>query len=265
LQFFRQIKANYPETVFHGTDVGHQYKTTGKRYLDALKAAGKEGSAEFARAAEIIEQGKRYYKALQPDYRENCMAANFMWEFDKLGESAEDFLNNLSLDTSEIESPELVVDEDAVVEDDPLSKILGQLLTWAKDHVTVKELRSWEENDTHVIPLIEDANMPTVYMLLQATHGGSQIDHMVIKLGDSWYDLGSLAALTQDDADGGAISQEQKDAMMESMIEELIYDLVTVFDSEGKLTTTDEGTSKIEQLPTAGLENILPVVEEATE
>jgi hypothetical protein len=40
---------------------------------------------------------------------------------------------------------------------------------------------------------------------------------------------------------------------------------VTVFDSEGKLTTTDEGTSKIEQLPTAGLENILPVVEEATE
>jgi hypothetical protein len=107
--------------------------------------------------------------------------------------------------------------------------------------------------------------MPTVYMLLQATHGGSQIDHMVIKLGDSWYDLGSLAALTQDDADGGAISQEQKDAMLESMIEELLYDLVTVFDSEGKLTTTDEGTSKIERLPTAGLENILPVVEEATE
>jgi hypothetical protein len=33
---------------------------------------------------------------------------------DKLGESSEDFLNNLSLDTSEIESPELVVDEDAV-------------------------------------------------------------------------------------------------------------------------------------------------------
>ncbi len=184
---------------------------------------------------------------------------------DKLGKSAEDFLNNLSFDTSEIESPELVVDEDAVVEDDPLSKILGQLLTWASDHVTVKELRSWEENDTHVIPLVEDANMPTVYMLLQATHGGSQIDHMVIKLGDSWYDMGSLASLTQDDADGGAISQEQKDAMLESMIEELMYDLVTVFDSEGKLTTTDEGTSKIEQLPTAGLENILPVVEEATE
>jgi hypothetical protein len=52
--------------------------------------------------------------------------------------------------------------------------------------------------------------------------------------------------------------------MLESMIEELIYDLVTVFDSEGKLTTT-EGTSATEQLPTAGLENILPVVEEATE
>ena len=85
LHFFQQIKEDYPETVFHGTDVGHQYKTTGKRYLDALKEAGREGSAEFARAAEIIEQGKQYYKALQSDYRENCMAANFIWEFDKLG------------------------------------------------------------------------------------------------------------------------------------------------------------------------------------
>ena len=86
LKFFRQIKENYPETVFHGTDVGHQYKTTGKRYLDMLKEAGKEGSAEYARAVEIIEQGKQYYKALQSDYRENCMAANFIWEFDKLAD-----------------------------------------------------------------------------------------------------------------------------------------------------------------------------------
>ena len=86
LKFFRQIKENYPETVFHGTDVGHQYKTTGKRYLDALKEAGKEGAAEYARAVEIKEQGKQYYKALQSDYRENCMAANFIWEFDRLGD-----------------------------------------------------------------------------------------------------------------------------------------------------------------------------------
>ncbi len=86
LQFFQKIKEDYPETIFHGTDVGHQYKTTGKRYLDALKEAGREGSAEYARAAEIIEQGKQYYKALQSNYRENCMAANFIWEFDKLGD-----------------------------------------------------------------------------------------------------------------------------------------------------------------------------------
>lgn len=86
LQFFKQIKAGYPETVFHGTDVGHQYKTTGKRYLDALKEAGREGSAEYARASEIVEQGKKYYKALQPDYRENCMAENFIWAFDQLGD-----------------------------------------------------------------------------------------------------------------------------------------------------------------------------------
>ena len=86
LKFFRQIKENYPETVFHGTDVGHQYKTTGKRYLEMLEEAGKEDSAEYARAVEIVEQGKQYYKARMSDYRENCMAANFIWAFDRLGD-----------------------------------------------------------------------------------------------------------------------------------------------------------------------------------
>ena len=86
LQFFRQIKEDYPETVLHGTDVGHQYKTTGRRYIDELKAAGREGSAEYARAIKIIEQGERYYEDQHSDYRENCMAANFIREFDRLGD-----------------------------------------------------------------------------------------------------------------------------------------------------------------------------------
>ena len=33
LDFYRGIKAACPETVFHGTDVGHQYNSTGYRYL----------------------------------------------------------------------------------------------------------------------------------------------------------------------------------------------------------------------------------------
>ncbi len=86
LGFFRQIKQDYPETVFHGTDVGHQYDTIGARYLDMLKEAGMEDSEEYARATETIEQGKKFYSLHRYAYRENCMAENFIREFDRLAE-----------------------------------------------------------------------------------------------------------------------------------------------------------------------------------
>lgn len=38
--FYRQIKIQCPDTIFHGTDVGHQYNSTGERYLEYLKANG---------------------------------------------------------------------------------------------------------------------------------------------------------------------------------------------------------------------------------
>src|SRR5699024_10125990 len=34
LDFYRTVKEQCPETVFHGTDVGHQYDSTGARYRD---------------------------------------------------------------------------------------------------------------------------------------------------------------------------------------------------------------------------------------
>ena len=36
--FLKQIKEQYPETVFHGTDVGHTWESTGPRYLAYLEA-----------------------------------------------------------------------------------------------------------------------------------------------------------------------------------------------------------------------------------
>ena len=35
--FFEEIKEQYPETVFHGTDVGHQHDTIGNYYLTCLR------------------------------------------------------------------------------------------------------------------------------------------------------------------------------------------------------------------------------------
>lgn len=83
-QFYKAIKEKYPETVFHGTDVGHQYHTTGQRFLAYLETKGLEGSEKYALTLEAIEQGKHYYRYSDDAYRENKMAENFTREFDKL-------------------------------------------------------------------------------------------------------------------------------------------------------------------------------------
>lgn len=93
--FYQKIKRECPETIFHGTDVGHQYHSTGERFLRYLKDKGLENSAQYRTAQEAIEQGKLYYDndgndddAASNVYRENTMVKNFIREFDGLqGES----------------------------------------------------------------------------------------------------------------------------------------------------------------------------------
>lgn len=86
--FYQAIKEQCPETIFHGTDVGHQAKTTGQRYLRYLRENGQEDSEEYYLARECIDQGSYFYTHKDDVYRENAMAENFQREFDKLsGES----------------------------------------------------------------------------------------------------------------------------------------------------------------------------------
>ncbi len=88
LSFYKSIKSNCPDTIFHGTDVGHQYETIGERYLTYLKSNKAEDSEQYRLAKEAIEQGKYYYENMDDVYRENKMAENFIREYDKLnGES----------------------------------------------------------------------------------------------------------------------------------------------------------------------------------
>ena len=88
--FLKQIKERYPETVFHGTDVGHTWKSTGARYLAYLEANGQNDTAEYQRVLENIEQGKTYYATRQTDsdaadaYRENKMVENFERSYQEL-------------------------------------------------------------------------------------------------------------------------------------------------------------------------------------
>lgn len=82
--FYQSLAASCPQTVFHGTDVGHQYKTTGERYLRLLESEGLEESDDYARTLEAIEQGKHYYESGDDDYREYKMAENFLRAYEGL-------------------------------------------------------------------------------------------------------------------------------------------------------------------------------------
>lgn len=85
--FYKRIKETCPDTIFHGTDVGHLYATIGKEYLTYLEKHGRKDSLNYKRAQEVIEQGKHYYQgngSQDAVYRENMMAKNFIWEFERL-------------------------------------------------------------------------------------------------------------------------------------------------------------------------------------
>lgn len=83
-QFYIDVKEQCPETIFHGTDVGHQYNSTGEKYLKYLKDNGMNDSKQYTLTKEAIEQGRKFYKGNNNEYRENTMVENFKREFDQL-------------------------------------------------------------------------------------------------------------------------------------------------------------------------------------
>ena len=89
-EFFHEIKEECPETVFYGTDVGHQYDTTGARFLAYLEENGMTGSEQYRLASECIEQGKDYYLN-DPEHtgmspiRESYMISNFIDAYSRCG------------------------------------------------------------------------------------------------------------------------------------------------------------------------------------
>lgn len=85
-RFYQKIKKECPETVFHGTDVGHQYDSAGARFLAFLEEHGQKGSEVYRLALENIEQGKRFHATEHSDwvYREQKMVENFVRAFETL-------------------------------------------------------------------------------------------------------------------------------------------------------------------------------------
>jgi hypothetical protein len=105
LVFFKTIKTEMPETVFHGTDVGHQYESTGARYLQYLRDAGLTDSEAYGLAEASVRQGEIFYENHDLDaYRESKMIENFIREFDSLdGESIMGVYGNAHICIGDIE------------------------------------------------------------------------------------------------------------------------------------------------------------------
>lgn len=84
LAFWRTIKTDFPETIFHGTDVGHQSSTTGRRFLRHLAENGLTESESYLRTRENMAQFSRFRAANNHDVRAFYKPLNFIREFDAL-------------------------------------------------------------------------------------------------------------------------------------------------------------------------------------
>jgi len=86
LAFYRTIKREFPETIFHGTDVGHQHYSTGQRFIRYLEENNLHGTEQYVLAREAIEQGMHYNHTRTQDhaYRVTRKPENFIRAFDSL-------------------------------------------------------------------------------------------------------------------------------------------------------------------------------------
>ncbi|MDR2729741.1 MAG: hypothetical protein LBB81_02450 [Treponema sp.] len=88
-KFYKKIKSECPETIFHGNDVGHDYKYINERSLNYYMENVFKNIEQYNIILEIIEQGRNYYENYseeeeKEEYRENMMVRNFIREFDNL-------------------------------------------------------------------------------------------------------------------------------------------------------------------------------------
>lgn len=83
--FYSDIKRQYPETVFHGVDVGLAYESLGAQYLAYLQDRGLEDTEEYRLTQASADQGRQFAQAWDTSYRETMMTESFIREFDALG------------------------------------------------------------------------------------------------------------------------------------------------------------------------------------
>jgi len=84
LDFLKTIKREFPETTFHGVDIGFGYWAEGKLFLQYLKDNNEQGTERYLLTLESIEQGKHFGRTDDFEFRVTKMTENFIREFDRL-------------------------------------------------------------------------------------------------------------------------------------------------------------------------------------
>jgi hypothetical protein len=85
LDFYKAIKGDFPETIFHGTDVAHQADSIDTRFLMHLRSEGLQDSHLYATTQENIAQYRRFRReGANHGVRAYYKPLNFIREFDAL-------------------------------------------------------------------------------------------------------------------------------------------------------------------------------------
>ncbi len=132
IEFYQKIKAECPETIFHGTDVGHQYNTTGKRFLKYLEDHQMVDSYAYEKTNEVIEQGRYYYAHSDDVYRENKMVENFVSTFDQM--SSENIMGIYGAAHTGLEAKDMTLS---------IPCMANQLHEKYEDHISSEDLSSY--------------------------------------------------------------------------------------------------------------------------
>ena len=182
-------------------------------------------------------------------------------------ESAKQLVENLELQDSELGRPKLVLkNKDNIELKDHLLNRFAEIFEQSERDIVRGEtaLFSWEEMDSGVIPAVID-DKPTIYILMNISKGGSQLNKLVYLIGHSWYDLTDF--MMNDAYNEDESSSEKLSKLVKELGKQGLRNLLgAVKEGLGTGTTTESGNIRIEELPNTGLEYIeLPAAEQQNE
>ena len=221
------------------------------KYLEAINTLADEEKLEETELPETLPEGQKIVKLRVPDteaFKDDnwglmaiqlnterigtIVSAGFdlllqLWEnpddYAKFVGILEDAADKIHLDGNRLKLDEIDTDDD-------VADALAELVTATLQGIIFQSM-TWREAGTDEMVMVEK-DLPTVYILLNVSAGGTKIDGSALLLGEEWIDLGGMI--------------KEAEQASEDMSEEEIGDTINGFLSgifdEGE-TTAEEDSS----------------------